>query len=44
LEIVLKLAGREQIIVGKELFNVRNVLAEMLKQIDLWIDGGPRQG
>jgi hypothetical protein len=30
LEIVPQPAGREQIIVGKALFNVRNVLADML--------------
>jgi hypothetical protein len=44
LEIVLQLAGREQIIAGKALFDARNVLADMLAQIDLWMNvaGRPR--
>jgi pyocin large subunit-like protein len=42
LEIVLRLAGREQIIAGKALFDARNVLAEMLAQIDLWMNGAGR--
>jgi hypothetical protein len=35
LEIVLRLAGREQVISGKTLLDARNVLAKMLQQIDL---------
>src|SRR6267154_2392792 len=40
LEAVLQLAGREQIIVGKVLFDARNVLAEALARVDACIDGG----
>jgi pyocin large subunit-like protein len=43
LEIVLQLAGRERVIVGKELFNVRNVLADTLAKIDLCVNGEQRQ-
>jgi hypothetical protein len=39
LEIVLQLAGREQIIAGKALFDARNALADMLAQIDSWMNG-----
>jgi hypothetical protein len=42
LEIVLRLAGREQIIAGKALFDARNVLADMLAQIDSWMNAGGR--
>jgi hypothetical protein len=37
LEIVLQLAGREQIIAGQALLEARNVLAEMLAHIDSWM-------
>jgi hypothetical protein len=43
LEIVPQPAGREQIIVGKALFNVRNVLADMLAKIDLCMNSELRQ-
>jgi hypothetical protein len=39
LEIVLQLAGREQIIAAKILFDARNALADMLAQIDSWMKG-----
>jgi hypothetical protein len=39
LEIVLKSAGREQIIVGKALLDARNALADMIAQIDSWMNG-----
>lgn len=42
LEIVLQLAGREQIIAGKALFDARNALADMLTQIDSWMNAGER--
>jgi len=42
LEIVLQLAGREQIIAGKALFDARNALADMLAQIDSWMNGAGR--
>jgi hypothetical protein len=42
LEIVLQLAGREQIIAGKALFDARNVLAGMLAQIDSCMNGAGR--
>jgi hypothetical protein len=42
LEIVLQLAGREQIIAGKALFDARSVLAEMLAHIDSWTNGAGR--
>ena len=42
LEIVLQLAGREQIIAGKALFDARNALADMLSQIDSWMNGTGR--
>jgi pyocin large subunit-like protein len=42
LEIVLQLAGREQIIAGKALFDARNALAAMLAQIDSWMSGAGR--
>jgi pyocin large subunit-like protein len=40
LEIVLRLAGREQIIAAKVLLDARNVLAEMLALIDRSVNGG----
>lgn len=43
LEVVLQLAGREQIIAAKALLDARNALADMLAQIDLWMNGKPRQ-
>jgi hypothetical protein len=42
LEIVLELAGREQIIAAKALFDARNALADMLAQIDSWMNGAGR--
>ena len=42
LEVVLQLPGREQIIAGKALFDARNVLTEMLAQIDSWMNGAGR--
>ena len=39
LEIVLELAGREQIIAAKALFDARNALADLLAQIDSWMNG-----
>ena len=42
LEIVLQLAGREQIIAAKVLLDARNALAEMLAGIDLWMNGEGR--
>ena len=42
LEIVLKLADREQIIAAKMLLDARNALAEMLARIDSWMNGGGR--
>ena len=42
LEIVLQLAGREQIIAGKALFDARNALADMLAKIDSWMNGAGR--
>src|SRR6478672_9397027 len=36
LEVVLQLAGREQVIAAKMLLDARNVLANMLVQIDAW--------
>ena len=41
-EVVLQLAGREQIIAGKALFDTRNVLAEMLTCIDSRVNGAGR--
>src|SRR4030081_2912422 len=35
LEVVLRLAGREQVMAGKTILDARNVLAKMLQQIDL---------
>jgi len=40
LEVILQLAGREQIIAAKTLFDARNALAEMLALIDSWINVG----
>ena len=37
-EIVLQLAGRAQIIAGKALFDARNAVADMLAQIDSWMN------
>jgi hypothetical protein len=42
LEIVLQLAGREQIIAAKVLLDARNALAEMLAGIDSWMNGEGR--
>ena len=42
LEVVLQLAGREQIIAAKVLFDARNTLADMLAQIDSCITGARR--
>jgi hypothetical protein len=42
LELVLRLAGRDQIIAGKTLFDARNVLADMVAQIDSWMNGAGR--
>ena len=42
LEIVLQLAGREQIIAAKVLLDARNALAEMLARIDSWMNGEGR--
>jgi hypothetical protein len=45
LELVLRLAGRDQIIAGKTLFDARNMLAKMLAQIDSWMnDAGRSRG
>jgi hypothetical protein len=43
LEVVLQLAGREQLIVVKALLDARNVLADMLAQIDSWASRERRQ-
>src|SRR3954453_21173543 len=40
MEVVLLLAGRDQIIAAKALFDARNVLAEMLAQIDRMMSSG----
>jgi hypothetical protein len=42
LEIVLQLAGREQIIAAKVLLDARHALAEMLARIDSWMNGEAR--
>jgi pyocin large subunit-like protein len=42
LEIVLQLAGREQIIAAKVLLDARNALAGMLAGIDSWMNGEGR--
>lgn len=42
LEVVLGLAGREQIIAGKTLLDARNALADMLAQIDSWMNAVDR--
>jgi hypothetical protein len=47
LEVVLLLAGRQQITVAKKLVDTRNKVAEILEQIDLLVGreavtGGPR--
>ncbi|MGC1778438.1 MAG: hypothetical protein WBB34_10860 [Xanthobacteraceae bacterium] len=39
LEIVLRLAGREQIIAAKMLLDARSIIAEMLTRIDSWMNG-----
>jgi pyocin large subunit-like protein len=39
LEVVLRLAGREQVVAGKTLLEARKVLAKMLQQIDLCLVG-----
>ena len=44
LEVVLRFAGRDQIIAGKALFDARNVLADMLAQINSWMNGEGRAG
>ena len=38
LEILLQLAGREEIIVGQALFDARNALADTLAKIDSWMN------
>jgi hypothetical protein len=38
LEIVLQLAGRDDLIAAKMLLDARNALAEMLARIDSWMD------
>ncbi|HEX3937453.1 MAG TPA: hypothetical protein VHX43_08100 [Xanthobacteraceae bacterium] len=38
LEILLQLAGREQIIVGQALFDARNALADTVAKIDAWMN------
>jgi hypothetical protein len=43
LEIVLRLAGREQMIAGKALLDARNALADTLAKIDLWVSNGKDQ-
>jgi hypothetical protein len=42
LEIVLQLAGREDLIAAKMLLDARNTLAEMLARIDSWMNGEGR--
>lgn len=44
LEMVLQMAGRERIMAAKVLLDARNALANMVTQIDSWIDSGARQG
>jgi hypothetical protein len=38
LEIVLQMAGREDLIAAKMLLDARNALAEMVARIDSWMD------
>jgi pyocin large subunit-like protein len=42
LEIVLQLAGREELIAAKALLETRDALAEMLARIDAWMSGKGR--
>jgi hypothetical protein len=42
LEVVLLLAGREQILAGKALVDARNALADMLVKIDSWMNDARR--
>jgi hypothetical protein len=42
LETILELPGREQILAGKALIDARNILADMLAQIDSWMNGAAR--
>ena len=42
LETVLRLAGREELIVARMLLDAREALAEMLARIDSWMNGQGR--
>jgi hypothetical protein len=42
LETILELACREQTLAGKALIDARNILADMLAQIDSWMNGAAR--
>ncbi len=42
LEIILRLAGREDLIAAKGLLDARDALAEMLARIDAWMSGEGR--
>jgi hypothetical protein len=39
LEIILRLAGREDLVAAKALLETRDALAEMLARIDTWMSG-----
>ena len=41
LETILQLAGREQLSATESLFEARELMAEMLKRFDAWLDHSP---